>query len=71
MTTITARCSDLVNNCPSRDNCRRYTERGHNMDGIPAASLNCRREAGASACDLWMPISRVSTFSAAQKGGGA
>lgn len=48
--------------CPSMKNCRRYTER-NSHESVPAA-LWFRREAGASACDMYLPIEVVSTFSA-------
>lgn len=51
-------------NCPSKANCRRYTERFVKADYVSRAALWLRREAGASACDLYMPIEVVSTFKA-------
>ena len=48
--------------CPSAKNCRRYTER-NSHESVPAA-LWIRREAGASACDMYLPIEVVSTFKA-------
>lgn len=47
-------------NCPSKTNCRRFTERS-TVEAVPAA-LWIRREAGASACDMYLPIEVVSTF---------
>lgn len=46
--------------CPSKTNCRRYTER--NSHESVAAALWLRREAGTSACDMYLPIEVVSTF---------
>ena len=46
--------------CPSKDNCSRHTERNR-YEAVPAA-LWIRREAGASACDMYQPINSVSTF---------
>ena len=46
--------------CPSKDNCIRHTERNL-YEAVPAA-LWARREAGASACDMYFPVASVSTF---------
>ncbi len=46
--------------CPSANNCRRFVER-KSQESVPAA-LWVRREAGASACDMYLPITVVSTF---------
>lgn len=46
--------------CPSKNNCRRFTER--NRHESIAAALWLRREAGTSACDMYLPIEVVSTF---------
>lgn len=56
-----ARCSGQQ--CPSANNCRRYTER-HVPKGVIAsfAALYLRREAGDSACDQFIPVEVVSTF---------
>lgn len=61
-----ARCTGQQ--CPSANNCRRYTER-QIQKGIVAAiaPLYLRREAGADACDQYMPVVLVSTFDAETK----
>ena len=46
--------------CPSKDNCRRHIDRNR-YEAVPAA-LWIRREAGASACDMYLPVASVSTF---------
>jgi hypothetical protein len=56
----TARCEG--GNCPSRFNCLRFTERKSDMERVTYAALYVRREAGASACDLVIWASPVSTF---------
>lgn len=56
----TARCDG--GNCPSKTNCRRYTERSGQGDYILKAALWVRREAGATACDMVMWINPVTTF---------
>ena len=61
-----ARCEG--NNCPSKNNCRRYTER-NSHESVPAV-LWIRREAGTSACDMYLPIEVVSTFNAVESEGG-
>lgn len=48
--------------CPSRMNCRRYTERHVKGEHITQAALWARREAGSSACDMWIPVRIVTTF---------
>lgn len=48
------------NNCPSKSNCHRYTM-PRDAESVPAA-LYLRREAGDSACDLFLPINPVTTF---------
>lgn len=53
--------------CPSKANCRRHTERNYH-ESIPAA-LWVRREAGASACDMYVPVEVVSTFKTEQPKG--
>lgn len=58
MTPIFSTCEG--SKCPSKNNCRRHTER-KNTDAVPAA-LWIRREAGASACDMYLPVASVSTF---------
>lgn len=55
-----ARCEG--GNCPSKKNCRRFTERKAVMNSVPAAALWLRREAGASACDMVMFVTTVTTF---------
>jgi hypothetical protein len=55
-----ARCDG--GNCQSKKNCRRYTERKTNSDYIVNAALWVRRDAGASACDMYRPVEVVSTF---------
>jgi hypothetical protein len=53
-------CERMSNTCPSKRNCQRHeSERGMEFS---AASLNSRREAGATACDMYMPIKVVTTF---------
>lgn len=54
-------------NCPSKKNCRRFTDRDA-CEAVPAA-LWIRREAGTSACDMYRPIEVVSTFGAYSEGG--
>lgn len=56
-----ARCSG--DNCPSRNNCRRYTDRSTAGNMTPHAAFWARREAGTSASDMYLPIEVVSTFS--------
>ena len=46
--------------CPSKTNCHRFTM-PRNEEATPAA-LYVRREAGASACDLYLPVNPVTTF---------
>ena len=58
MTPIFSTCEG--SKCPSKNNCRRHTER-KNTDAVPAA-LWIRREAGSSACDLYLPIDTTTTF---------
>ena len=58
MTPIFSTCEG--SKCPSKNNCRRHTERKHS-ESVPAA-LWIRREAGASACDMYLPVASVSTF---------
>ena len=58
MTPIFSTCEG--SKCPSKDNCRRHTDR-KNTDAVPAA-LWIRREAGSSACDLYLPIDTTTTF---------
>lgn len=53
-------CNRTDNRCPSRQNCRLYT--ASRSLGIPNASLNHRREPGSSACDLFLPITVITTF---------
>lgn len=56
-----ATCSRMANTCPSKRNCHRH-EKSRSEEFLDAA-LNVRREAGANACDMWMPINTpVSTF---------
>ena len=58
-----ARCTGQQ--CPSAANCRRYAERIlPNGVMVPFAAFYLRREAGASACDGFIPIEPVSTFDA-------
>lgn len=58
-------CERNDNTCPSRNNCHRYT--AERRIEFRAASLNSRREAGASACDLYQPIvADLSTFAASE-----
>ena len=58
MTPIFSTCEG--SKCPSKDNCSRHTKRNH-YEAVPAA-LWIRREAGASACDMYLPVASVSTF---------
>ena len=58
MTPIFSTCEGIK--CSSKDNCRRHTERNR-YEAVPAA-LWIRREAGASACDMYLPVASVSTF---------
>lgn len=53
-----ARCPG--NNCPSKRNCHRFTA-PRDQDYVEAA-LYIRREAGASACDCYLPVKPVTTF---------
>ena len=56
-------CERMANTCPSKRNCHRH-EKARSEECTDAA-LNVRREAGANACDLYMPIEKpLSTFSA-------
>jgi len=49
--------------CPSKMQCRRYTERHTAGDYVWLAALWARREAGADACDMILPTpERRSTF---------
>lgn len=69
MTTLandTARCAGT--GCPSKANCRRYTERATGRDNVWYAAFWARREAGASACESLAPVVHVSTFSAGEYG---
>lgn len=54
--------------CPSQKNCRRHVERNIH-ESVPAA-LWIRRDPGASACDMYMPINVMSTFASADTEGG-
>lgn len=54
-----ARCGG--DDCPSRNNCRRYTERGATGNTWYAAFW-ARREAGATACDSIIPVKLMTTF---------
>lgn len=56
----TARCDGF--NCPSRKNCRRYTERKAGGDYTAYAAFWSRREAGADACESIIPVTVISTF---------
>lgn len=54
-------------NCPSKAECRRYTERNTAGDYTSYAALWIRREEGADACDMIIPTAeRRSTFEALQ-----
>ncbi|MBW7903811.1 MAG: hypothetical protein H3C26_20270 [Rhodocyclaceae bacterium] len=55
-----ARCPG--GNCPSRSRCLRYTRRDTAGATAPWAAMDMRREAGASACDQFLPAAPVSTF---------
>ena len=56
-----ATCSRMANTCPSKRNCHRHEKA--RSEEFPDAALNVRRESGANACDMWMPINTpVSTF---------
>jgi hypothetical protein len=55
-----ARCDG--GNCPSKKNCRRYTERSVKGDYVVNAALWLRREAGDSACDMVIWVEPVTTF---------
>lgn len=55
-----ARCSG--DNCPSRNNCRRYTDRSTAGNMTPHAAFWARREAGANACESLIAVNTVSTF---------
>jgi len=48
--------------CPSKTNCRRYIDRRTGGEYMCNAALWCRREAGASACESYLPARVVSTF---------
>lgn len=56
----TARCDGGT--CPSKKNCRRYTERSTSGDYVVNAALWLRREAGANACDLVIWGNPMTTF---------
>ena len=60
LSTDVSRCEG--GSCPSKDNCRRYTERKVQGDYVVNAALWLRREAGASACDSYLPVRVISTF---------
>lgn len=45
-------------NCPSLSNCQRFTPNLTN----DLAALHVRREAGATACDRFLPIKLITTF---------
>lgn len=65
-----ARCTGQQ--CPSADNCQRYTERQVPKGVMVAmAAFYVRREPGDSACDGFMPVQRVSTFEVDSEGGEA
>ena len=56
-----ATCSRMANTCPSKRNCHR-NEKARSEE-FQDAALNVRREAGATACDMFMPVNTpVSTF---------
>ena len=56
-----ATCSRMANTCPSKRNCHRHEKA--RSEEFPDAALNVRREAGATACDMFFPIyTPVSTF---------
>lgn len=61
MTTPQTLCNHQGNTCPSRDHCQRHTA-PRSAESV-AAALNARREAGASACDMFVS-SLPSTFDA-------
>ena len=52
-------CSRTSNTCPSKRNCYRH-EKARSEECTDAA-LNVRREAGANACDMWIPITKPAT----------
>lgn len=54
-------CARQGNTCPSKNNCRRFAEvRGHEYT---LAALYVRREPGSTACDMYLPIVVITTFS--------
>ena len=56
-----ATCSRMANTCPSKHNCHRHEKA--RSEEFQDAALNVRREAGATACDMFMPVNTpVSTF---------
>ena len=55
-----ARCSG--DNCQSRNNCRRYTDRSTAGNMTPYAAFWARREAGANACESLIAVNPISTF---------
>ena len=56
-----ATCSRMANTCPSKRNCHCHEKA--RSEEFPDAALNVRREAGATACDMFMPVNTpVSTF---------
>lgn len=57
----TTLCARQGNTCPSKNNCRRHT--GLRNIETTEAALYVRREAGDTACDMYMPIVVVTTFS--------
>lgn len=59
-----ARCDG--GQCPSRKNCRRFTERHTGGERTPHAAFHHRREAGADACDSMIPVLVRSTYAAAE-----
>ena len=56
-----ATCSRMANTCPSKRNCHCHEKA--RSEEFPDAALNVRREAGATACDMFIPVNTpVSTF---------
>lgn len=58
-----ARCGSA--SCPSRNNCRRYTERAA-TEYTWYAAFWARREAGADACESIIPVKNMTTFAPAE-----
>ena len=52
------RCAGTA--CPSATNCKRCVDKS--MEGALVAAFHVRREAGDSACRMYLPVKLVTTF---------